>query len=267
MALGSNFQGVVMDSERRAQLLEKFERITEVPMLVLAGFVVPIVVVPWVRDLTRPLDATFESAFWLLWGVFAADFAIRTYLAEYKTAYMARHWYDILIVAAPAFELASPSFGIVRASRLLRLLRLLRMVPFLARGLDSLRRMAHRRGLQYVVVAAFGAMAATTMAVYFVERSQDESTIRSVTDALWWAVATMTTVGYGDVTPRSDVGRGLAVFLMILGISLFSWVTANIAAFLVESSGGDETSVTLNDLMAKLESLEQELRLLRRDSL
>jgi hypothetical protein len=54
---------------------------------------------------------------------------------------------------------------------------------------------------------------------------------------------------------------------MVVGITFFSWITANVAAFLVEHDVGGETkSVTMSDLMSKLESLEQELRLLRREA-
>jgi voltage-gated potassium channel len=83
--------------------------------------------------------------------------------------------------------------------------------------------------------------------------------------ALWWAMATVTTVGYGDTVPTTPEGRGVAVLLMLVGIAFFSWVTANIAAFLVEFGGGDVHGVTTQDLMAKLEDLGREVRALREE--
>ena len=59
-------------------------------------------------------------------------------------------------------------------------------------------------------------------------------TIDSLGDALWWAITTVTTVGYGDMFPVTPAGRGIAAFLMLSGIALFGVLTANIAAFFVE---------------------------------
>jgi voltage-gated potassium channel len=106
------------------------------------------------------------------------------------------------------------------------------------------------------------AIFASAGAVYLAERSSG-GTIDDFGTALWWAMATVTTVGYGDAVPVSATGRGIGVFLMLVGISFFGWVTANIAAFLVEFGGKDGRTVTTADLMEKLEALESEIRLLR----
>ena len=74
----------------------------------------------------------------------------------------------------------------------------------------------------------------------------------------------MTTVGYGDTYSVTPEGKGVAVFLMLVGVAFFSFVTANIAVFLVEFSGKDGGTVTMADLMDKLESLEAEVKALRK---
>jgi voltage-gated potassium channel len=67
--------------------------------------------------------------------------------------------------------------------------------------------------------------------------------IQSLTDAVWWGIATMTTVGYGDVVPLTPEGRLFASALMILGIGLFAAVTATITSFFVaDDAGGDVPS-------------------------
>ena len=105
-------------------------------------------------------------------------------------------------------------------------------------------------------------MFASAGAVYLFERAHG-SQINDFATALWWASTTITTVGYGDVVPQTAAGRGVAVFLMLVGISFFSWITANIAALFVEFGGGQSRTVTLADLMDKLEELEREVRELR----
>ena len=74
---------------------------------------------------------------------------------------------------------------------------------------------------------------AAALAVYIAERESGGS-IASFSDAVWWAVTTITTVGYGDTYPTTPTGRGIAVLLMLAGISLFGLLTARIAAFFVE---------------------------------
>jgi voltage-gated potassium channel len=85
--------------------------------------------------------------------------------------------------------------------------------------------------------------------------------IDSFGTATWWAFVTITSVGYGDTVPVTAEGRIVAVFLMILGISLFGFITANIAAYMVEHQG----RTSLDDVMTKLEGVERELTELRKE--
>ena len=217
---------------------------------------VPLLFIPVVTDISQSLDSAFEAVLWFIWAVFAVDLAIRTALAEHRVSYLAHHWYDVLIVAIPFLR----PLRIARSVRSLRLLRMARILPFLARGWATLHQLVRRRGLQYVLLAGMIAVFASAAVVLGFEKDQGE--INDYGTALWWAVATITTVGYGDAVPETPEGRGLAVFLMLMGISFFSWVTASIAAFLVEF-GEEGRPVSNNELLQKLESLEVEIRALR----
>lgn len=87
-----------------------------------------------------------------------------------------------------------------------------------------------------------------------------DGSITDFDDALWWAIVTITTVGYGDKYPVTPEGRAVAVFLMIIGITLFSMLTAGIAAYFVEGpQENDERGVTTKDLMVHLEALQAQL--------
>ncbi len=84
--------------------------------------------------------------------------------------------------------------------------------------------------------------------------------IDSLGDALWWAVTTVTTVGYGDQFPVTPAGRGIAAFLMLSGIALFGVLTANIAAFFVEQDQEDDPIVAkIDEVLRRLERLEERL--------
>ncbi|MDP8922010.1 MAG: potassium channel family protein [Chloroflexota bacterium] len=104
-------------------------------------------------------------------------------------------------------------------------------------------------------------MAATL--VYLAERG-GEGTIQTFPDALWWAAATITTVGYGDVYPMTPAGRGVAFLLMLVGISVFGLLTARVAAFFVapaESDARNDADDKLDEILARLERIERNRRL------
>ena len=75
-------------------------------------------------------------------------------------------------------------------------------------------------------------MVICSAAVYAAERGP-EALIQSPFDALWWGVTTLTTVGYGDLYPKTAEGRLAAMVLMLLGIGLFSAITASITSYFI----------------------------------
>jgi len=222
-----------MDKDRRSQLLEKFEQVTELPLLALALAMIPLLIMPIAMDLSETADTAFLSVDWTIWAIFALELSVRTYLADRRINYLARHWYDVLIVVLPFLR----PLRIVRSARALRLLRLGRTLSFFSRVASDARGLLRRRGLQYVLVFGLVAIFASAGAMYLLERDSGGA-INDYGTALWWAMSTVTTVGYGDTVPSSAEGKGVAVFLMLVGISFFGWITANIAAFLVEFGGG-----------------------------
>jgi voltage-gated potassium channel len=119
------------------------------------------------------------------------------------------------VILTPPFLPAS--LQAARALRLLRLLRLL-LVLRLARRVFSL------EGLRYVaLLAALTALGGG--AAFAAAEGRDVSTW----DGVWWAVTTMTTVGYGDISPATDLGRGIAMVLMLVGIGFLAVLTGAVA--------------------------------------
>ena len=83
-------------------------------------------------------------------------------------------------------------------------------------------------------------------------------TITDFGQALWWAVTTVTTVGYGDTYPVTPEGRGVAVFVMLLGIGLFGTLTASVATYFANSARQD-SQATIDDVLAEIKRLEARL--------
>lgn len=199
--------------------LDRYERISEAPLMVAAvafllAFAVPIIWWPvpdWV-------SAVCEVAVWVTWLIFVADYVTRLVLAEDRRSYAIRHWLDLLVIALP----------ILRPLRLLRLVTLLTLVN--RRASSTLRgKVGIYVGGGALLLALVGALA-----VLDAERGVDGASIHTIWDALWWAIATMTTVGYGDLYPVTAVGRGVAVGLMVCGIAILGTVTATLASWIVE---------------------------------
>jgi voltage-gated potassium channel len=109
--------------------------------------------------------------------------------------------------------------------------------------------------------------AAITLICGIVIRLVDQQDFSSIWLGLWWAVQTVTTVGYGDVVPQDTTGRVIAAALMLAGIGFLTVVTAVITAAFLESvrrrlgdPGHAEVLAKLDDLDARLEALEAALR-------
>jgi voltage-gated potassium channel len=106
-------------------------------------------------------------------------------------------------------------------------------------------------GILLVFVAA--------LAVLDVERGQPGSNIENIGDAVWWALTTVTTVGYGDQYPVTDRGRVVAAALMLGGIALIGMVTATLASYLVEAVKDEKEAVS------EIGQLRDEIAALRGD--
>lgn len=195
---------------------------------------------------------------WTIWAVFAVELSIRVHLTEHRRKYLLVHWFDVLIVVLPFLR----PLRVVRSARVLRLARI---GPYAVRGAENLRHLLEQRGMQYVLAFFLAAILGAAAMAFLAERDHGGSIDRYDT-ALWWAVSMVATVGAADTYPVTAEGRAIAVFLMFVGIAFVTYLTANIAAFLVEYGGHPGRSVTTAELMDKLESLEREVRAMRGSS-
>ena len=244
-----------VNPEQRQAALERFERAVELPLLVLALVMVPLIVTPLIVDLPSGVEATFVAADWLIWAAFALEYLVRLSLTGQRLRFVRREWPDLLIIALPFLR----PLRVVRSARALKLLRLARLVGVLGEVGQESRRLLARHGLNYALlvmgVVVVGA-AALTLAV----EEGGAGSIDSFGDALWWAITTVTTVGYGDTFPVTPAGRGIAAFLMLAGIALFGVLTANVAAFFIEQEQKpDEVIDRLDEVLRRLAALEERL--------
>jgi len=229
------------DVSRREALLLRIERLTELPLMVLAFVMIPLLVGPILWRLSPQEEAIFLSLDYFIWALFVVDMGIKIIVAPHRLAYLRRHWLEVLVVVVPFF----------------RPLRLLRIFLFGSRAWVGMRRLVH---VDFLLVYGVGLVIIAATVVASVEGGEGAS-IQSFPDALWWAVVTITTVGYGDMVPVTAAGRTIAFILMLGGIAFFSGVTANLASFMVR--GQDSHKQALSQLVTEVEGLRQEVIRLR----
>jgi voltage-gated potassium channel len=99
-----------------------------------------------------------------------------------------------------------------------------------------------------------------------IEESDPERNIRSIPDGLWWAVTTLTTVGYGDRFPITPIGRVIGAGVMIIGIGLFGLLAASFASFLVEKDIEKEIDPQIAEIRERLGRMERLLESLQPDA-
>lgn len=237
--------GEMSGRRRDGTAYERVQSQLELPMLVLSLLFIPVIVIPLVASPSDAQRSALEAASWFIWAAFVAEYLLLLYLAPSRLRMVRTHLFDLAIIVLPFL-------------RPLRALRVLRAAAAFGRASTATRRIATRPGFRGFLVFSLAVIVTAAGAVASFERDADGSTIEGFGDALWWAVVTATTVGYGDHFPVTDQGRAVAVVLMLLGIGLFSVLTANIAAFFVEGTDedGEANTVTAADLDARLARIE-----------
>lgn len=225
---------------RRGQLAARYERRTAAPMTALAVLFLVLYAtsVLW-QDRSPGADELLGFASAAIWGIFAVDLVIRVALAERRGRYLLAHPIDVLTVVLP----------------MLRPLRVLRV--FTAGQVLLSRGAGLARSSQAVVLAAMLLVLIGALAVLDAERGAPEASITGFDQALWWAVTTVTTVGYGDLYPMTGLGRVVAASLMVVGISLVGLVTATVASWFLAQ--GQRTEAGTEELAARLARVEAKL--------
>lgn len=240
---------------RDATALRRFEEYTAWPMLILSLAILPLLILPLMFDLSPGLESTFFALDWMIWGLFALEYGIRLYLAPAKLQFVRRNLVDLAVVIIPLLR----PLRVLQSARAIRLLRAARAAAFLLRGVDAGRQVLTRHKLHYALLVALFVVVGGGLLVGEFERSAPDGNIKSVPDALWWAITTVTTVGYGDRFPVTPQGRGVAVILMVAGIGIFGLLAASLASFFVEHQREEKEDPKLAEIVERLKRIEEAL--------
>jgi voltage-gated potassium channel len=176
------------------------------------------------EDISPSIKTLIEAVQWICWLAFAVDLVYGIWTADNKKNYLKRHPLEIASVLLP----------------FLRPLRLMRVISF---GGLAIQKVAVGRQIAItfkVVLTSIFIAYISAVQITITERAVEGSNIKNFGDGLWWAITTVTTVGYGDRYPTTTEGRFLAVLLMLMGISLVGVITASVAAWFVKLSADEK---------------------------
>jgi len=214
-----------MSSDSSERRLHRWERATAYPLTVASVLFIVVYAWPILDPAMHPAwRRACEFCDLGLWVIFCVEYVIRLRLAINKTWFVRSHWFDLAILILP----------VLRPLRALRLLNALRVIN---------RHAAHwTRGrlAVYVIAGTVLIVLVAGLAVLEAERGHPNSTIQSYPEALWWAICTITTVGYGDLYPETVEGRLVAIALMIGGLGLIGFTTGSLASWIVDRISDSE---------------------------
>jgi voltage-gated potassium channel len=210
-------------SDGDAAFLARFDARMRLPIIVSA--VLPLIVVPqtgnWVGEVVGVVT----------WLVFLLDYVVQSRRrVRYGRTRLGQ--FDLFVVVATAPWFLLPGAGAGSFVLLLRLARLARLL-MVSRGS---RRLLDRVGR--VALVALGVLVVASLVAYYAEHPTNPE-FATVGDALWWGIVTLTTVGYGDIVPKTLAGRWAAVAIMITGIAVLGVLAGSLSSFFRLDSGGN----------------------------
>lgn len=191
----------------------------------------------------REQNTTLIWLDWISVSIFIVDYLLRWLTADYKltkaTKWKAFLLYPItpfaivdLLSILPSFSLFNKAFKLLRVTRLLKILRIFRFVRY-SENMQILLKVLHkeRHILFTVFLIAIAYIIVTALVMFNVEES---AMFEDFFDALYWATTTLTTVGYGDIYPSTDLGRVISMFSAILGVAVIALPSGVITASYLE---------------------------------
>jgi voltage-gated potassium channel len=173
------------------------------------------------------------------------DVSIRLTAAKDRKAWLKKNYFDLIAVI--------PLDAIFQLARFVRLFRIVRLLLISRRFLSPFFSILRTNGLDKVIAVTFISLLFSAIPIRIFE-----PTIETYMDAVWWTIVTTTTVGYGDISPETLIGRVIAVYLMIVGIGLVGMITGSIATYFITEEEKDDTKEYIKSQVDKLDGLSND---------
>ena len=221
----------VKPSGGRHDLVDRIEQAMKYPMALLGIVWLVIAVIVLTTDLSGSASILLVGILFVLWAVLLVEYLVRLVVTPDRRGYLKRRWVEPATVVVPPLQ-GWHLVGIEKMSLIVH------------EGELRVEAILKHHGLFRVLIAAAATLFLGAWLVLLFEKNAKGSNIHDYPDALWWAIVTVTTVGYGDRYPVSEGGRAVAVVLMLVGIGLIGVLTATVASvFIKEHSDANRDEV------------------------
>ncbi|WP_412989069.1 potassium channel family protein [Pediococcus siamensis] len=188
-------------------------------------------------------------------GIFWIDYFVRFFWSKNKKSFLIDNSFDMLGLVP-----LHPIFAVFRIERVIRIIRFYHL--FWRLGLDgkftkTVHRFFYSTGFVYLLYVSVVILVLSALLYSIVEKI-------SLANALWWAITTATTVGYGDISPHSAIGKIIASVLMLGGIGFIGLLTSTITGFFTSNSTNMEDT-DINLLLKKIDDLSDQVAQLQKE--
>ena len=219
----------------------------DIVLLVLIVASIILVMLESVKSIDEKYHGLLMFLEWVLTIMFTIEYLLRLYTADRKWAYVTSFYGIIdLISIIPTYlsllSLPTKYFSTVRVLRLLRVFRIFKLTQFLGESkilVTALR--ASRPKITVFLTAVLLCAVIIGAVMYMVE--DDNAGFTSIPRSIYWAIVTLTTVGYGDIAPQTPLGQFLAMIVMVLGYGIIAVPTGIVSAELAKAQPGEVTQV------------------------
>lgn len=183
---------------------------------------------------------------WAFTILFTIEYVLRLYCVKKPLKYATSFFgvVDLLAILPTYLDLLFPSahfISVIRILRVLRVFRVLKLVQYVRESTLLVRALyASRRKITVFLFSLLAMMVILGSIMYVIEDA--EAGFSSIPQSIYWAIVTMTTVGYGDVSPATPLGKAVASFVMVLGYSIIAVPTGIVTAEIARAVGGGSAS-------------------------
>lgn len=215
-------------------------RAFDIALLWCIGLSVAVVMLETVRGLDASYSYVLLVLEWVFTGIFTVEYGLRLWCSRRPLKY-ALSFYGIvdLISCLPAYVVlffgASSAFAVVRALRLLRMFRIFKMVHHVHGAeviLHGLARSKEKMTVFFFAILMLSTIAGTVM--YYIEGGQPDSDFTSIPKSIYYAIVSITTVGYGDVVAQTDLGRFITTLMILTGYAVIAVPTGIVTSELMK---------------------------------
>jgi voltage-gated potassium channel len=225
---------------------ERIEFIYDIVIGMLALAATFVVALQFSKNITEVQFLYLNKADNVIYFIFVLDFLLRWFLSKDKKTFVKNHYID-LIAILPFHFFTSSVYGSV--------LKLIRVITYVLRLIHNIKDILYTNGFIYSLGSATIITIIGSFAIYYLEKDTS-TTIKSYADALWWSIVTVTTVGYGDISPSTAAGRVIAAILMLSGIGFLSMLTSTVSTYFITKSNDKNICKSKNETTSVLDISE-----------